>query len=70
MSTCVGTFISPVFSYLDASSDDNATLDVPPVLLVTAPLLSIMLGERVDGGGLRVSVELLYGQNTVLHSNV
>lgn len=59
MRTWAGTLVSPRFSYLDMSRDDNTTLDGRPVPLFTAPLLSTVLGKDVDDSGLRVSVKLL-----------
>lgn len=63
MSSWVDTLVSHTLSYLDVSRDDDPTLDGRPV-----PLLSIVLGESVDNGGLRVSVELLKDQHAVLYS--
>lgn len=59
MSIRVDTPLSPLLSYLEVSEDDNTTLDGRPVPMVTAPLLSTVLGNSGDDIGLTVSVELL-----------
>lgn len=68
MSFRVDTPVSPILSYLDVSRDDDTTLDGRPVPPVTAPLLSSVLSEDGDDGGLRVSVELFLDQHAVLYS--
>lgn len=70
MSIWLDTVGSPILSYLDVSRDDDPTLDGRPVPLVTAPLLSTVLGKSGDDGGLGVSVELLWYQHVVLYSKI
>lgn len=59
MSIRVDTRVSPILSYLDVSEDDAATLDGRSVPLLTAPLLSTVLGKGGDDVGLTAATELL-----------